>query len=62
MHDPFDSFEIASKVRLFAHTEPEVVTPAHLRLRTPNEDLLQADLLAASNSLDAARDAIANNK
>lgn len=31
-------------------------------LQPPNEELLPADLLAASNSLDAARDAIANNQ
>lgn len=31
-------------------------------LQPPNEEILRADLLAASNSLDAARDAIANNQ
>ena len=31
-------------------------------LQPPNEELLRADLQAARNSLDAARDAIANNQ
>jgi hypothetical protein len=31
-------------------------------LQPPNEELLRADLQAGRNSLDAARDAIANNQ
>jgi hypothetical protein len=33
-----------------------------MALQLPDEELLRADLLAARKSLDAARDAIANNQ